>query len=111
MTESLKLFDDTCNNKLFVDTPIVLIFNKVDVFKDKLAQNVDLSNFYPDFTGGSNFDAASQYLKSKFLAVVQNPSKFIQVYFTTATDTASTKTMYTSVQDALIQHLQTSKLN
>ena len=50
MDESLKLFDEICNSKWFVDTSIILFLNKSDIFKEKI-RKVDLSVCFPNYKG------------------------------------------------------------
>ncbi len=50
MAESLKLFDDICNSKWFVETSIILFLNKSDIFREKI-KKVDLSVCFPAYKG------------------------------------------------------------
>ena len=50
MKESLMLFDETINNKWFYETPVILLLNKEDLFREKIRQ-VDLSILFPEYKG------------------------------------------------------------
>lgn len=50
MRESLMLFDDISNNKFFQTTPIILLFNKEDLFKEKI-KKFDLNVCFPEYKG------------------------------------------------------------
>jgi hypothetical protein len=50
MDESLSLFENICENKAFIDIPIVLFFNKNDLFQQKI-QKIDLSVWDKDYEG------------------------------------------------------------
>ena len=36
LQESLTVFDNVCNSKWFEATPMILLFNKIDLFKEKV---------------------------------------------------------------------------
>ncbi|KAG6853319.1 Guanine nucleotide-binding protein subunit alpha, partial [Tephrocybe sp. NHM501043] len=61
MQEALTLFDSICNSRWFVKTSIILFLNKIDLFAEKLPRS-PLGDYFPDFTGGDNYDAACEYL-------------------------------------------------
>ncbi|KAG6860805.1 Guanine nucleotide-binding protein subunit alpha [Termitomyces sp. Mi166 len=61
MQEALTLFDSICNSRWFVKTSIILFLNKIDLFSEKLPRS-PLSDYFPDFMGGDNYDAACEYL-------------------------------------------------
>ena len=49
MAESLVLFDSVINSRWFLRTSIILVLNKIDVFKNKLPK-VLLEWYFPDYT-------------------------------------------------------------
>ena len=50
MRESLKLFHDIVNHRSLNETPVILVFNKTDLFREKLA-HVKLVDFFSDYLG------------------------------------------------------------
>jgi GTPase SAR1 family protein len=82
MSESLSLFRDTVNTPFFQNIPVVLLFNKTDIFAEKIKKK-DITTAFPEYTGGCDFARASEYIKAKFL---DETSKQIQVIHTVATD-------------------------
>lgn len=103
MQEALTLFDSICNSRWFVKTSIVrtstswritylfptqiLFLNKIDLFAEKLPHS-PLGDYFPDYTGGDNYDAACDYLLHRFVALNQNAAtKQIYAHYTCATDT------------------------
>lgn len=95
MTESLKLFDSVCN-KWFTKTPIIIFFNKSDVFQNKILKT-DLKVLYPEYTGGCNYNNALNFIKSKYLDVDQQKRKSMYSHITCATDTNIMKKVHTMV--------------
>ena len=65
MMESLLLFDSVVNSRWFMRTSIILFLNKVDIFKQKLFRS-PLSNYFPDYSGGSDINKAAKYLLWRF---------------------------------------------
>jgi len=107
MQEALTLFDSICNSRWFVKTSIILFLNKIDLFAEKLPVS-PLSNYFPDFTGGSDYDAACDYLLHRFISLNQSATtKQIYAHYTCATDTQQIKFVLSAIQDILLQiHLR-----
>jgi guanine nucleotide-binding protein subunit alpha len=60
----------------FTKTSIILFLNKIDLFRAKLGKS-PLSETFPDYTGGANYEAACAFLLEKFVGLNKNPSKSI----------------------------------
>jgi guanine nucleotide-binding protein G(i) subunit alpha len=111
MQEALTLFDSICNSRWFVKTSIVrdpafihraslmktlqiLFLNKIDLFAEKLPRS-PLGDYFPDYTGGDNYDAACDYLLHRFVSLNQSAAtKQIYAHYTCATDTQQIKCQY-----------------
>lgn len=102
MHESLKLFKEICNTRWFVNTAMILFLNKKDIFMDKI-KTVNLSVCFADYTGGLDYDKASEFVKRQFLAQSENPKKPIYPHFTTATDTENVSFVFNAVKDVVLQ--------
>ncbi|KAG8933848.1 guanine nucleotide-binding protein subunit alpha [Tulasnella sp. 418] len=107
MQEALTLFDSICNSRWFVKTSIILFLNKIDLFAEKLPIS-PLADYFPDYTGGENYDAACEYLLHRFVSLNQSAaSKQIYAHYTCATDTQQIKFVLSAIQDILLQlHLR-----
>jgi GTPase SAR1 family protein len=71
MMENYKLFCDVINNKYFTDKPVIVIFNKLDVFENKMKKKRDhIGLAFPEYNDISedhhNVDVALQFLEKKF---------------------------------------------
>ncbi|KAI9005632.1 guanine nucleotide binding protein, alpha subunit [Hyaloraphidium curvatum] len=102
MQEALTLFDSICNSRWFTKTSIILFLNKVDLFKEKLSKS-PLQKYFPDYTGGDDYEAACEYFQRRFVSLNQNEEKQIYTHFTCATDTTQIKFVMSAVNDILIQ--------
>jgi len=78
-------------NLLTPPTPQILFLNKIDLFAEKLPYS-PLGNYFPDYTGGDNYDAACDYLLHRFVSLNQSAAtKQIYAHYTCATDTQQIK--------------------
>ncbi|KAE9387469.1 heterotrimeric G protein alpha subunit B [Gymnopus androsaceus JB14] len=107
MQEAFVLFDSICNSRWFVKTSIILFLNKIDLFAEKLPRS-PLGDYFLDYDGGDNFDAACEYLLHRFVSLNQSAAtKQIHAHYTCATDTQQIKFMFSAIQDILLQiHLR-----
>ncbi|KAJ7710221.1 heterotrimeric G-protein alpha subunit, GPA1-like protein [Mycena metata] len=111
MQEALTLFDSICNSRWFVKTSIILFLNKIDLFAEKLPRS-PLGDYFPDYQGGANYDAACDYLLHRFVSLNQSAAtKQIYAHYTCATDTQQIKFVLSAIQDILLQlHLREAGL-
>ncbi|KAK7018261.1 heterotrimeric G protein alpha subunit B [Favolaschia claudopus] len=88
LQEALTLFDfsqnDSVCNSWFVETNIIL-FLGIDRFMEKL-EHIPLSDFFPDYQGGTRYDAACEYLLHRFVSLNQNAATTIYAAYTTMDD-------------------------
>eukprot|EP00026_Physarum_polycephalum_P009628 Phypoly_transcript_09756.p1 GENE.Phypoly_transcript_09756~~Phypoly_transcript_09756.p1 ORF type:complete len:124 (+),score=12.80 Phypoly_transcript_09756:965-1336(+) len=107
MHESLLLFKNICNLNWFQKTPIIIFLNKRDIFLEKI-RHVDLKVCFPEYDGGLDYDAATQFISRRFLGMNENPKKLLYIHFTCATDTSNIVIVFKAVKDIVLrQGLQT----
>lgn len=102
MQEAMTLFESVANSRWFIKTSIILFLNKIDLFRAKLP-NSPLSNTFPEYKGGANYDAACSFLLEKFVSLNKNPSKSIYAHYTDATDTRALAFVISAINDVIIQ--------
>ena len=102
MEEALVLFNSICNSKWFVHTSIILFLNKIDIFKEKIKTS-PVSNYFPDFTGGSDYEKATAYFSQRFRSLNQSSDKQVYVHLTCATDTNQIKFVMDAVSNIIIR--------
>ena len=71
MDEQLSRFDQVCN-KMGLDIPIILVFNKTDCFKNKIetVPIITCNSFKDDFFGDEkSYFEVIEYIKAKFLSL------------------------------------------
>lgn len=109
MVESLNLFESITTNPIFSKTPMIIFFNKTDLFREKI-EKFPLAVQFSDYTGGNNYNKACQYIKEKFCAKVKS-KKLCYPHFTCARDTNQIETVVKEVEDIILkQNLQASGL-
>jgi len=102
LKESLNLFEEICNSKWFRKTSMILFLNKRDIFMDKI-QKFPLSEQFPEYTGGNNFDEASEWIQQQFEEKNEDQDKQIYTHITCATDTENVLAVFNAVKDIIIR--------
>lgn len=59
--------------------------------------------YFPDYTGGDDYDSATDYILNRFVSLNQSDQKQIYTHFTCATDTTQIKFVMAAVNDIIIQ--------
>lgn len=68
MKEALDTFDQTVNQDIFSDTPIVVAFNKVDLLKKKIVNHsAEMKEAFPEYKDGADYEKALSFLMAQFL--------------------------------------------
>lgn len=105
MVESLNLFKEVCNNKFFNDarnpTSMIIFLNKADLFREKI-KKVPLTNLFPEFKGGADFDQGSNYIKDQFISRSIDKNKLIFTHVTCATDTENVRIVFNAVRTSIL---------
>ena len=83
--EALELFHSIVNTRWFVNTTIALLFTKCDKLATKLKSS-PLENYFPDFYGGDDLEAATTYMTNRFVSLKQYRSQSIEVHYINIVD-------------------------
>lgn len=93
MRDAMKLFDSSANNDHFKCKPILLVLDKMDIFKEKLNHSPISGNF-PDFNDSdTTLWAAAEYFGRLFQQINRTQGREIWVHYTNTTDNTSLETM------------------
>jgi hypothetical protein len=68
------------------------------LFREKIPRS-PIVNFFPDYTGGEDLQAACDYFSSRFVGLNQSSAKQIYCHVTCATDTTQIKFVLSAVND------------
>ena len=69
MADALKVFHMVSNSRHFENIPIILLFNKVDLFREKLGRGIEFESFSEDYEfkgDGSNYAAVTGFVRETF---------------------------------------------
>ncbi|KAJ3445234.1 guanine nucleotide-binding protein subunit alpha [Anaeramoeba flamelloides] len=102
MHESLNLFDQTANGKFFKSKNCILLFNKIDLLKEKI-EKIGLKICFPKYKGGKNYENAIKFIQNKFVKVGTNRSRSIFCHFTCATDTENARGVFDAVTSTILE--------
>lgn len=116
LVEALDLFEQIANSHYFASTNIILFLNKKDLFEEKV-KKVDPAQWFPDYTGGCNYEAAEAYFRAEFQKRIHKPEEAdgkstktsekkrdLYPYTTCATDTGNIKFVFDAMQSLLMAH-------
>lgn len=103
MKESMVLFDEICNSRYFLDTPIMLFFNKLDLFREKI-KKTDLKVCFEEYQDGCDYDKALKFIQTAFLSLNREEGKTVYSHFTCATDTDNIKNVFDNVKDIILKN-------
>uniref|UniRef100_A0AC34GVR7 G protein alpha subunit n=1 Tax=Panagrolaimus sp. ES5 TaxID=591445 RepID=A0AC34GVR7_9BILA len=94
------IFKTIVQSSFFKEAAIVLFLNKFDTFTEKLKYQ-PLSKYYPEYTGTSDPNEASDYIGSQFRKCVRDKNKYF-MFCTTATDTRNVEFVFASAVTHII---------
>lgn len=106
--EALDYFEEICNNIYFLDTAILLLLNKQDLFEEKIKfksiKDIPAFSDYSDIDNG--YDEGIQYFLEKFLAKNhQNSDRKIYHHVTTSTDQGNMKVIFNTCHHVVMGYL------
>jgi len=101
MHEAVKLFDEVCNSRWFSQTPIIIFFNKNDLFQEKIKKH-DLKNCFPAYDGGFDAEKALNFIKQQFFTLDQNSKRELFHHLTTATHTQTIRVVFECVRGTIL---------
>lgn len=100
MRESMFLFEEMCNSRVFEKTPVILFLNKKDLFREKLAK-VSLSRYFPDYKGGDDFEQGCQFMKTTYVSL-NHTKKHVYCHFTCATNTKNIQLVFDDIRHSVL---------
>ena len=105
MVESMQLFDETANNTYFKEMPVIIFFNKYDLFLDKISKR-GIKEIFPDYQGPDNCpNETLAFLTNKYITLSKTNRKKRPIYphTTTATDTQLIDKVFRSVAEIILE--------
>ena len=116
MHESLALFTSMYTSKWMVNSAIILLLNKRDIFQKKI-QIRSITSCFPEYSGGNTYEETTAYIKGRFeetrwkqdlcrpgQAEYESDQKTIYTHFTCATDTPNIEQVFESISLVAIRN-------
>lgn len=95
----MTLFEILINREWFKNKPIILLLNKIDLFREKLLKS-PISTYFPDYKGkDSDTETATAYFADRFRALNRTAGREVYTYYINATDTTLMRDTMQSIQD------------
>eukprot|EP00298_Acanthocystis_sp_HF-20_P016081 c21369_g2_i5.p1 GENE.c21369_g2_i5~~c21369_g2_i5.p1 ORF type:complete len:348 (+),score=130.94 c21369_g2_i5:24-1067(+) len=107
MQESLTLFKSMAEHELFKSTGFILFLNKTDILKKKLGPHpINEVPDFSDYSGGEDFDKATQYFIKKFedVSKVANPNRNLYIHLMCAADASNVKKVFDDCRAVLMDN-------
>jgi GTPase SAR1 family protein len=105
MKESLLLFQEIVNSHWFRNTTFIIFFNKMDLFKQKIKEK-PLTDCFPNYTGGPDWELATQFIKARFLEVRQQlQTQQVFTHFTCAIDTENIQLIFMDIKETILKKI------
>ncbi|XP_075169565.1 guanine nucleotide-binding protein G(q) subunit alpha-like [Haematobia irritans] len=103
LDESRNVFTTICNYEWFLNTSIVVFFNKIDLLEEKIMYS-DLSTYYPAYKGPRHdHEAARKFIHDMFMEQTRRVD--IYKHFTCGTDTTNMKVIFSVVQLTVLRRI------
>jgi hypothetical protein len=106
MEESLKLFQKLSGSQWLRESPMIVFFNKSDIFEEKI-QSRPLSMCFQDYDtfaqksgGESEFEKSCDYIKEQYNRVFNGTRLY--TFITCALDTRNCERVFAAVRDAVL---------
>lgn len=103
LKDSLELLRTVAYNECFSDIAIILVFNKLDIFEEKIMYS-NLVDYFPEYTG-PRYDplAARNFILNKCLSVIPKKSR-IYYYFLSSieVENESMTFIYRAIRDTVL---------
>jgi len=105
MADSLQVWEDLLKNEDFQNATIVLLFNKSDLFEDKI-KSVNMSETFSDYSGGHDMKEGVKYIAQMFISKAEgtthNPDN-LHTHTTCAIDTGVMKKVFDDVSEEIFK--------
>ncbi|KAF5386063.1 hypothetical protein D9615_002701 [Tricholomella constricta] len=109
--DSLQLFNAICSNKLLVNAHLVLLLNKADLLRKKLAAGIKVRKYITSYGDRPNvYENVSEYFRSHFIQVHRRKDvakRSLYMHFTSMLDIKATQSIIADVGDVILrQHIE-----
>ncbi|XP_021331576.2 guanine nucleotide-binding protein subunit alpha-12 isoform X1 [Danio rerio] len=102
LADSLSIFKSIINHKYYSSSTIILLFNKMDLLREKV-QTADIRKHFPEFQGDPHrLEDVQKFLVQSFKMRKLKNSGPIYYHMITAVDTENIRTVYNTIKHAIL---------
>ncbi|KAH9477866.1 Guanine nucleotide-binding protein alpha-4 subunit [Psilocybe cubensis] len=109
LTDSLRLWQSICSNRILAGVEFVLFLNKLDILESKLKSGIQFADFVTSYGNKPNeTEPVSKYLLDVFIRIHKQYSpkrRKLHSYLTCAVDTKATSDIITKIQDVILMKI------
>jgi len=115
LEDSIKFWTTICKSKLLAKVELILLLNKCDILKRKLARGVSMKRYISTYGDRDNdMPTASKYLRKHFQEIARKNSpepRRIHAFLTTAIDTSAMADILSTIRGRIVnENLQSAEL-
>ncbi|KAI4236444.1 MAG: hypothetical protein L6R40_006154 [Gallowayella cf. fulva] len=103
MLESLQVFESITALSVMQNIPVFLFLNKADLFERTIIRH-RISDFFPDYTGGSDYWKACRYFADCYIRRDQRLPGKLHCYVVDSLDTNAFQNAWRQVQEKIVHH-------
>ncbi|KAJ6242452.1 guanine nucleotide-binding protein g(o) subunit alpha [Anaeramoeba flamelloides] len=103
MRESLELFKSTSKNEYFEKTDCSILFNKYDIFQEKILKGISLKKCFDDFDGEVDVEVSKDFITKKFSSFAENEHRKVYNYFSCGIDTENIKSVFDNIRKIILE--------
>jgi len=110
LTDSLRLWQAICGNKILANVELILFLNKLDLLEAKLGSGVEFSSFVTSYSGENTTKSVAKYLLDVFVSLHQQHSpkrRKIHPHLTCAVDMKATSSIILRIRELIFAKLLT----
>jgi len=102
MEDAMQMWDGICNSQWFTETALILLFNKTDLFQQKITYS-PIRTFFPDYEGPEgDFAAGTEYFRRTFARLSEKSHRRLFIHFMSLTDTNALRLITLNALDILL---------
>jgi hypothetical protein len=105
LTDSLRLWQMICSNKILASVELVLFLNKLDILESKLVSGVEFASFVTSYNGENAVKPVAKYLLEVFVSLHKQYSpkrRKLHPHLTCAVDQKATSTVVGRIKDVIL---------
>merc|ERR1712204_58800 len=107
MEDAMQLFEETIGNKIFKQTPIILLLNKMDLFANKIkGLPITIDPTFDDFDGSNAYDykQTTAFIQKKFKAVNSSCDRMMYVHLTCALNEENVSSVFKGIDHMIVRN-------